>query len=821
MSSYGLLLLFTHFLFFTPEGPTGKTSLSGKITDAANGSPLAGVFIYLPDLRSGAVSGSDGTYQLENLPTAKILVQVSYIGYSTQLEEIDLSKIHEKDFSMQAAAREMNAVVVTGSSRSSEIRKNPVPIAAIDFHGIEQASGNNVIDAITSLPGVSAVSTGPNVSKPFIRGLGYNRVLTLVDGIRQEGQQWGDEHGEEVDEYNVDRAEVIKGPASLIYGPDALAGVVNLLSAPPVPAGTISGGVASEYRTNNRMIGATVWMAGNDKGFLWSTRFSHRQATNYQDKVDGRVYGTAFNESAADLMAGLTGHWGYSHLQFSVFHDLQEIPDGSRDSVTRKFTRQINEADTLREIVPASDLSSYKIAILHQEITHYKISSVNNLIIGGSKLAINLGFQSNSRKEFSHPQYPELPGLSLLLHTFTYDVKSYLPSINGWETTIGVNGMFQDNSNQGTEFIIPDYREFDIGPFLFVTKNFEKLALSGGIRYDTRFFSNYSLYVKTDPASGFDMQTSAADSAGKQLFKAFRQNYSGLSGSAGISYTLSDRFLVKLNVARGFRAPNIAEISANGVHPGTDIYQIGNEAFKPEFSLQEDLGIFYNAYHLAGSISFFNNNISNYIFNQKLLNQFGQDSVIVKGNQTFRYVQSRAQLYGAEASLDIHPHPFDWIHFENSVSVTYALNKGGNGVTINDSSKYLPFIPPLHFHSELRIDLKNKIRHLPYLFFNIYIDSYSAQNRVYLAYNTETRTPGYSLLNAGVGCDISGRNGKKVASLGITVTNIGNTVYQSNMSRLKYMEQYPVNGSGRSGIYNMGRNIKFNLTIPLDLKPVS
>src|SRR5674536_138515 len=128
---------------------------------------------------------------------------------------------------------------------------------------LQQNLNTNIIDAIAKLPGVSAVTTGPNVSKPFIHGLGYNRVLTLFDGVRQEGQQWGDEHGVEVDENAVDRIEVVKGPASLTYGSDALAGVVNLLSAPPVPDSTIKGHVETNYQTNNGLFSASAALNGN------------------------------------------------------------------------------------------------------------------------------------------------------------------------------------------------------------------------------------------------------------------------------------------------------------------------------------------------------------------------------------------------------------------------------------------------------------------------------------------------------------------------------------------------------------------------------
>ena len=414
---------------------------------------------------------------------------------------------------MEQAITEMNEVVVTGSSRATEITKTPVPMITVSSRELQQNLNTNIIDAIAKLPGVSAVTTGPNVSKPFIHGLGFNRVLTLYDGVRQEGQQWGDEHGIEVDENAVERIEIVKGPASLIYGSDALAGVVNMLPAQPVPDGSIRGHVETNYQTNNGLIAAHAALAGNKNGFNWGGVVSHKQATNYQNRYDGRVYGTAFNETDFSGHVGLNKKWGYSDLNFSVFNDLQEIPDGSRDSLTRKFTKQITEADTFRPIVSNAELNSYKIAVLHQHVQHYRLYSSNEFIIGEGKLGLILGYQQSIRQEFSHPEYPDIPGLYLDLKTFTYDIKYSIPLADELEATAGINGMYQHNTNKGTEFIIPDYSQFEIGPFILVTKTIGKFDFSAGARYDTRIFRNDAMYTRPNPVTGFDMQVSPPDTA--------------------------------------------------------------------------------------------------------------------------------------------------------------------------------------------------------------------------------------------------------------------------------------------------------------------
>jgi iron complex outermembrane receptor protein len=421
-----------------------QNKLSGKIIDAKTGEAIAGATVYIPELKTGDIADKNGQYTIDKLPKTIVTVQVSFLGYKSIVEKVDMSAVNLMDFRLEQAITEMNEVVVTGTSRATEITRSPVPITTLNLKELQQNLSTNIIDAIAKLPGVNAVTTGPNVSKPFIHGLGYNRVLTLFDGVRIEGQQWGDEHGIEVDDNSVDRIEIVKGPASLTYGSDALAGVVNLLPASSFHIDTIQGHIDTDYQTNNGLFSASATLNGNKNGIIWGGVISHKQATNYQNRVDRRVYGTAFNETDLRVYAGLNKQWGYSHLNFSAFNDLQEIPDGSRDSLTRKFTKQVTEADTFRPIVSDSELNSYKLAVLHQHVQHYLLYSSNNFILGKSQLGVTLGVQESIRQEFSHPQFPAIPGLYLDLKTFTYDIKYSLPEYSGWETTLGINGMYRN-----------------------------------------------------------------------------------------------------------------------------------------------------------------------------------------------------------------------------------------------------------------------------------------------------------------------------------------------------------------------------------------
>ena len=810
------LCLFLSFQVSAQKYPV-RFSLSGKVS-TTTGSSLAGASVYIPDIRKGSVADASGNYQINNIPSGTYLVEVKFIGYKTILQNIYFNENKTENFSMEISVTEENEIVITGTSKATSIKRNPIPIVSINKEYLQQNLNTNIIDAIAKVPGISAVTTGPNVSKPSIRGLGFNRILTLYDGVRQEGQQWGDEHGIEVDQNTVEKVEVVKGPASLIYGSDAVAGVVNLIPANPPAQGKIIGNILNEYQTNNRLIENSASIAGHTKDITWGGTFSHKLATNYKNKYDGAVYNTGFAETDASANFGINKKWGYSRLGLSMFDDLQEIPDGSRDSASRKFTKQITEEDSYRPIVSDEELISYKISALHQHVQHYRAYSTNSFLLGGGRLALNLAFQRSSRREFSHPEVP-VPGLFLHLNTYSYDAKYYFHESKGLSVTTGINGMYQNNNvEKGTEFIIPSYQQFDIGPFIYVKKSIGNLEIAGGLRYDIRNFHNDGLYTQEDPVTGFAHPVYGGDTAGAaHQFSAYKHIFSGVSGSAGLSYKIDDEWSVKANIGRGFRSPNISEISANGVHPGTNMYQIGNLNFKPEFNLQEDFGISYSSTHVTINANIFNNDIRNYIYNQKLLNSLGDDSVIVPGNETFKFVAAKANLYGGELSIDIHPHPLDCLHFENSLSVVYGTNKGVPGMgKISDSANYLPFIPPLHTISELRTNIKKIGSVLANAFVKVQFEVYAKQNRAYLENDTETPTPGYQLFNAGFGTDIINKKGKPILNFSFLGNNLFDVAYQSNLNRLKYFEPYPGNFSGHNGIYNMGRNFSIRVNVPFN-----
>ncbi len=185
----------------------------------------------------------------------------------------------------------------------------------------------------------------------------------------------------------------------------------------------------------------------------------------------------------------------------------------------------------------------------------------------------------------------------------------------------------------------------------------------------------------------------------------------------------------------------------------------------------------------------------------------GGDS-ISDGYSTFKFVSGVADLTGGEITIDIHPHPFDWLHFENSFSYVSAKQRDQP-----DSTKYLPSIPPAKWSSELKATATKLGHHFVNAYLMLELENYWTQDKYYSAYNTETPTQGYALLNVGVGADVVSKKGAALFSLYINANNLTDIAYQSHLSRLKYADVNLV--TGRTGVYNMGRNMSLKLVVPL------
>ncbi len=789
-----------------------QNQITGKVFNKANNKPVAYASVYIEDLKIAAACDSDGTFTINKLPTGTFLIEIDALGYESKAEAVKIKGLQRHDFGLNLSPFEEQEVVVTGNSRATDIIQTPQPITEVSHDYLVQHASTNIIDALKYIPGVDGITDGQSISKPVIRGLGYNRVVTVSDGVRQEGQQWGDEYGIEVDPYSVNRVEILKGPASLVYGSDALSGVINFLPEKNLPDGDIKGEILNGYQTNNGLINNAGHISGNVKGINFSARVDNTMAHAYQNERDGYVFNSQFSNFNTDATIGIHRKWGYSQLHYSYFELRTGIVEGTKDSAGNFVKQALNEnGDPIELQATNQELRSYTPFVINQLVKHNKLVWDNSMSLGGGRIIARFAYQNNSRQENNDITIANTSNIWYLLNTYNYDLRYVTPTMNDFNLSVGVNGMSQNSKNKGTLLLIPEYDLFDLGAFAIANKKLGKLNLSAGIRYDTRTFKGHDNYIDSN-----GNQLSAGDPDAIHRFTAYSSNFNGLSASLGAVYQASNNFYLKLNVARGFRAPNVAESGSNGIHDGTVVYEIGQSNLKPEQSMQVDFTPGYRSKDITAEVSVFYNSISNFIFAKQLESVLGGDSLNSStpgfGNApVFLYSQTDATLTGAELLLDIHPSGLKWFDWYTSFStVTAKLNN------MPDSANIIPFVPPARLRSEITLStpkISGCIRNAYFRFgvFHSFEQSNPYQiSSVYYGLSKIDPTPAYTLLNLGIGADIM-THGQKTCSIYLNIDNLANQTYIDYMSRFKY-----VVNTNQNYVYNMGRNISIKVIIPLD-----
>jgi len=827
--------LYSVFVFsFLTSSLFAQHELSGEITSEKDHSALAGATIYITDLRLGAFSDADGKFTIQNMPNGNYVIEVSHIGYATQVRKVTVGGTATSDFELAESRVQLNEVIVTGVASATDKQRSPISVVTVNYDEIMEKASTNVIDAISKVPGVSAITDGQSISKPVIRGLGYNRVLTISDGVQLVDQAWFDEFGIEADPNAVNKYEILKGPGSLAYGSDAISGVVNLISEQPLPEGQTKGEVLMNYQTNNGLINNMIHVAGTKNRISWSGRVDYTTAHAYQNKYDGYVLNSQFNNFNTDARIGLHRKWGFTQLRATYFDMKTGIVDGTRDSTSGTLMRQVaypdlNGGAPTYEIPTKQEQTSYQPFTINQRIQHTKLVWDNSIAVGSGRIAAIFSWQRNQRQESNDPTIPNTPNIYYYSNAATYDVKYLSPQFHGFNVSTGVNGVYQSSQSLGTLLLIPNYDFFQIGGFAIVDKQVDKLNLSGGVRYTTRTFNGHDHWV--DSTTQAPSIPNGPNSFHE--FQGFKSKFNGLSFSVGGAYNITDKVFVKANIARGWRAPNVSEAAANGVHDGTVVYEVGDSKLTPETSLEEDIAFGVNSRDVSFEIDFFNNSINNFIYSQGLKSIHGGDSINNSLNAAglgaapvYKFTQGKAQLYGGEVGLNIHPSTMRWVELNSTVSMVYGGLKG-----VADSVKYLPFVPPTRITTDLRFNIKKTGEGLKNVFVKIGLLDVFQQSNVYkqfAIYNglntaltpyeyraSKSPTQGYVLFNASVGGNIIS-NGQTLCKIYVTCNNVFDTPYMDYMSRFKYN---PVNyTTGRVGVFNMGRNVSFKVVIPINFK---
>jgi len=794
-------------MFAKAKTATGIGSITGSITDKTTGLPIYGATIFIPDLNIGTSTDEKGNYLLKQLPEGEYLMQVTAIGYASVTKVVNLSNTYSVDFKLSASNYELSDVVVTALGNTTTKKRAPIPISVVTHNMILQGTANTAVDLIASQPGINETTEGAGTTKPQINGLGFDRVLTLMDGIPQEDFQWGDDHGLLVDPYGVYDAEIIRGPASLQYGASAEAGVISFKSEPLPENGTVQGSVLTEYHTNNGFLGTSVHVAGNHNGFVWALTASGEEAHSYSDPKDGYVWGTAWNQTNTRLILGINKSWGYSRLTLSALHRRIEVPDGNRDSTGRFMF----DSPQNGKIYPTrSDFLSYSADIAGDKVLdEYQAWWQNSINVGKGRIGLDVGFTRSIHHDIDTGR---IGSGNLLVNDIPYSLKYQIAGEHsGLKLTTGINGIYEFQNNGAAppapyiaDYEIPNYTNFEIGGYVVLEKNFKDLTLSGGIRFDRTDFVgdpmslNSAGNIVPPGTPGSDVQ-----------FTGFNNKYTGPSGSIGASYQLPDNNYVKLNISKSYRAPAINELTSNGLNIGSNAVQLGNLNLKAEQGYQIDFAYGYDGKDVSVEADGFYNHISNFIFADRT------DSVS-QGYPVYQYLSSNtAIITGVSGYLNIHPSAARWLEIDNGFTYIYSHIPNAS-----DSTSHLPWIPAPHLISEIKLrvnDGHNSIIKGTYFKFGVQHDW--AQNNIYSALYTEVPAAQYTLFNAGIGTNfVNRKTGRVICSFFANCTNLTNVAYADHLNLAQYFLSYngtPVTVTKQSqGIYNMGRNISFKLVFP-------
>lgn len=723
-----LVTLFLGFSMFA----SAQNKIMGTITDIQN-KPLSRVTISIPEVHKETISDENGNYSLTNLPSGKFRIVFSFVGFATQSQDVVINQ-KETTISVQLAEdfHQMDEVIISTAFNKLQ-SQNVMKVEHQSMKALQQKGTSTLIEGLATIPGVSQVSTGTSIGKPVIRGLSGNRVLVYSQGVRLENQQFGEEHGLGLNDAGVESVEVIKGPASLLYGSDAIGGVLYFNPEKFGKPNTSELNFNQKYFTNTKGTNSSLGykLSGDDLKF--SARISNNKHADYKIAAGDRVTNTRYEE--LDFKTGL----GYSDSNFST-----------------TFRYNYNELDLgIPEEGIAEQTTSKHPEFPKQGVFSHILSLNNSIYFKNSKLDADVGYIINDRSEFEDS---DVAVLQMKLKTFNYNVKYYLPKFGKFEAIIGTQGMHQTNINSGEELLIPDATTNDYGVFGTVNYEWNKNVIQAGIRYDNRNVASISNGI--------------VDEEG--YFEAIDKKFESFNSSLGFKTNLKENIILRLNLASGFRAPNLAELTSNGVHEGSNRYEIGNSNLENEQNFQTDLNLEYRNPHFELFVNGFYNHINNYIF-------ISPNGNVIDGNDVYDYVQDNAALFGGEAGIHFHPHPFDWLHITSSFeSVTGKKSNGDN----------LPLIPANKWNNSLKTEFKSA-KYFKDGFVVLNVEHTLNQNN---PSEFETKSNDYTLINVGFGGKVT--FGKMAFDVNLNANNLFDKNYTSHLSRLK-----------TDGIPNIGRNI--------------
>lgn len=735
-------------------------SISGRITDHNTGETLIGVNVYIPEILKGTTTNKDGDYIIDDLPKGELIVRFSYIGYKTINKKLSLEDSPvQLNLEMDFLVVEGQEIVISGNFTSTQ-HDNTVKINTINARQLEQSGSPSLIQTIAETPGVDMISKGPGIGSPVIRGLSLSNILFLNNGIPLNSYQFSESHPYMVDEFGVKRVEIIKGPASLIYGSGAVGGVINLIDEEPALKGKIEGKAGFKYFGNTNGLSGNLGVKGNQNGFFWGVQGGLTSHMDYKQGDGNIARNTRFNRSSFKINTGLI-----------------------RKKATFKIIYQQSKDKLGLAVEPAFPLTTEnerKNKVWFQDLTDHLVISQNKFFLGKLRLDLNLAYQLNQRKLMGSELTPVNTLVDMELSTISFRLKGAYQFNEKFKIIMGTQGFTQSNTNfEAPNRILPDANILDISFYSLAQYHIQNIiVLEAGLRYS---FVNINVPLQEVSGHSHDDDDETGDD--DEMIN-YDNSFSNVSASVGATINLSEMLLLRLNLASAYRSPNLAELTQHGMH-GTR-FEVGNQDLTNQQNLEADIGFHLHTKHTTIDVSGFYNNVYNYIFLAPT-NDTTDD-----GFKIYQYSQTPSVLFGGEIMLHVHPHPIHWLHIEASYS--YIIGK-------KESGDYLPLIPT----NNLKLDLmftKDKFKSLSNSYLRIGSKYAFAQNN---QSEFETPTESYFILDIGLGTEI--KVSKQLFLIDITASNLLNSNYFDHLSSLKDL-----------GIYNMGRSVNLAIVIPFGIK---
>ena len=685
----------------------------------------------------------------------------------------------------------LEELVVVGNTRSREQKRNPQSIETVAKEKIAERFSGNLMKSLDHIPGVQAMSIGSGFSKPMIRGVGFNRISVTENGIKQEGQQWGADHGLEIDAFNVEQVSIRKGPSSLLLGSDAMGGVIEIVQ--PIPPGhnRIFGSVDLLGRSVNGLFGGSLMLGVKRNHWFFKARYSEQHFGDYAIPTDTIVYLTQKIPITKNRLNNTAGHERAGNLYVRYSKDRLSVSLAASDAYQKvgffPAAHGIPDASKVED-----DGSSRDIDLPYSFVNHFKTTLHTKYWWDHASLSWDLGYQNNHREEWSlfHTHYTtqappsEDPDreLAFILDNFSSGVKLNISHSPLFKSTLSWDAQYQNNRIEGYSFLLPAYKRLSTG--IAWVANYapnEQITLSGGVRYDVaqlkaeEYMDVYlGAYLKEQGYSPEVIEQNKIRSY------AIDRNFGDYSFSAGVAWQMDEKQHIKLNVGRSFRLPGANELASNGVHHSSFMHEQGDPTLDSEQGWQLDLAYGYENSLLALNLSPFLSWYQNYIY----LQPAGKWSILPHAGQIYRYTQSEALFAGAELSLRL-TLPFH-LSYELGGEYIYTYNI--------DENIPLSFSPPAVMRNKLTWQKKR---------LNVFAEwqCVSAQNRVA---RNELTTPSAQLFNAGITAKFPFVSEGTVATL--RVDNIFNTKYLNHLSFYRKVE-----------IPEPGRNIQLSIKIPFIL----